>query len=95
MAPELVVEHDKPGRRFVTHLPSGKGILSYSLIGTKILDLEHTFVPPRERGEGVGATLAKAALDFAREAGYRVIPSCSFVRAFLDEHPDYADLEAP
>ena len=95
MAPELVVEHDKPGRRFVTHLPTGDGVLSYALAGPKILDLEHTFVPPRARGEGVGASLAKAALDFARQDGYHVIPSCSFVRTYLDEHPEYADLEAP
>ena len=66
----------------------------YSFADAKTLDLEHTFVPPNARGAGVGATLAKAALDFARENGYRVIPSCSFIQTYLVQHPEYGDLEA-
>jgi uncharacterized protein len=52
----------------------------------------HTEVDPRQEGHGVGSALVRAALDAVRAAGDRVEPQCPFVRAFVEEHPDYADL---
>jgi predicted GNAT family acetyltransferase len=52
----------------------------------------HTVVEPEHEGEGVGSTLARAALDDARAAGLRVVPQCPFVAAWIRRHPDYADL---
>jgi predicted GNAT family acetyltransferase len=36
--------------------------------------------------------LVRAALNYARANGLRVIPVCPFARAFLARHPEYADL---
>jgi hypothetical protein len=33
-------------------------------------------------------------LAYAREQGYKIIPSCSFVRAYMERHPEYDDLLA-
>ncbi len=52
----------------------------------------HTEVDPRQEGHGVGSALVRAALAQVRAAGDRVDPVCPFVRAYLDEHPDEADL---
>lgn len=52
----------------------------------------HTEVDPRQEGHGVGSTLVRAALDAVRAAGDRVQPDCPFVRAFVEDHPEYGDL---
>lgn len=57
----------------------------------------HTIVEPAHEGEGVGGTLVRGALDDVRRQGLAVVPQCSFVRSWIERHPDYADLvgEAP
>ena len=52
----------------------------------------HTEVDPDAGGSGVGSTLVRGALDDVRAHGLRVVPRCPFVRAWIDRHPDYADL---
>ena len=54
----------------------------------------HTEIDPAFEGHGLGSTLARAALDDARSRGESVVPRCQFIRAFIDRHPDYADLVA-
>jgi len=65
------------------------------LLTPDLVVFTHTEVDPRFEGQGVGATLVSWALDDARMHGYHVVPSCPFVRAWVDRHPaEYADLIA-
>lgn len=52
----------------------------------------HTVTEPEFGGQGVASALARRSLDEAREAGHRVIPSCSFYAGWIEKHPEYADL---
>jgi predicted GNAT family acetyltransferase len=53
----------------------------------------HTEVDDAFEGHGVGSSLARFALDDVRAVGERrVVPRCPFMRAWIDKHPDYADL---
>lgn len=88
------ITHDLAAQRFVSHLDSGTAVLSYERRDDGVLDLYSTFVPHAGRGGGVAAALVQAALAYARAEGYRVIPSCSYVAAWLRAHPDQADLRA-
>ena len=54
----------------------------------------HTDVAPAAEGKGVGSALAQRFLDDARLRQDRVEPQCSFVRGWIAEHGDYADLVA-
>lgn len=60
--------------------------------GTRIFT--HTEVDPAFGGRGVGGELARVALDATRGAGLSVLPQCSFVAKFIDDHPAYRDLLA-
>lgn len=60
-----------------------------------VVRLVHTEVLPAFSGQGHAATLARGALDDARTRGLAVRPDCPFVAAYVDKHPDYADLVAP
>src|SRR5271170_2328118 len=56
------------------------------------LSLDHTYVPPPIEGQGVAAKLTRAALDYARAEGLRVVPACSYVAAYIRNNPEYQDL---
>ena len=43
-------------------------------------------------GQGIGGTLARAALDFARAEKLKVVPMCQFIAAFIKRHHEYRDL---
>jgi uncharacterized protein len=88
-SPQVV--HDPAARHFEVRADAGVAMLTYVQRGD-VLDLMHTRVPPELEGQGYGAALAKAALDYARANGLKVIPTCPFVHAYLRRHKEYADL---
>ena len=59
-----------------------------------VLTLNHTEVPKHLSGRGVGSTLARGALDWARAQRLKVIPRCPFIKSYIDKHAEYADLLA-
>jgi predicted GNAT family acetyltransferase len=54
----------------------------------------HTEVPLPLRGRNIGARLVHGILEDVRRQGIKVVPQCSFVRAFMARHPEYQDLLA-
>ena len=43
-------------------------------------------------GKGIGSRLIKGALDQVRAEGLKVVAQCPFVKAYIDKHPEEADL---
>lgn len=48
----------------------------------------HTQTYPEFGGRGFGTQVVRAALDEAVASGRSIVPSCPFVRAIVDQHPD-------
>ena len=67
------------------------GFVQYRLRDGVIAFL-HAETDPRFRSHGVAGTLIQSSLDSARERHLAVLPYCPFVRSWITEHPDYADL---
>ena len=67
------------------------GIAVYRRRGD-VTDFLHTEVDQGSGVSGVGSTLVRAALDDVRARGGTVVPSCPFVRGWIDRHGEYADL---
>ena len=86
------VEHDAKRRRFVAQTASGPAYLAYKRPDERTIELHHTIVPKSERGQGVGSKVIGAAIGYAREQGLRVIPTCRFVQAWLEQHPGERDV---
>jgi predicted GNAT family acetyltransferase len=49
----------------------------------------HTEVNSAHGGKGVGAALARFALDDVKAQGGNVVPLCPFIAAWIKRHPDY------
>jgi len=77
--------------RFEIRGDEATAILTYRE-NARHITLVHTEVPEALEGRGYGGQLARAALEYAKAAGIRVIPVCAFVRSFIERHPEYADL---
>jgi predicted GNAT family acetyltransferase len=88
----LAIRHEPEARRFVADIDGAIAYLTYCDVDERILDLNHTFVPRASRGGGIASQLTQRALEYARERGYRVVPSCPFVAAYVARHPEYRDL---
>jgi predicted GNAT family acetyltransferase len=58
------------------------------------LAFTHTEVPEELEGHGIGSRLIAGALADVREKGLSIRPLCSFVRHYVDTHPDTHDLLA-
>lgn len=87
----LPVTHNTGLQRFEAHVGGHLAFLSYTREGTAIV-MDHTYVPDEVRGHSVGAALVRAALDEARLRNWTVVPRCSFVAAFIERNPEFADL---
>jgi len=85
--------HDAPDRSRYEVTVDGilAGFAEYTDRGSARV-FTHTEVFEAFEGKGVGAVLARQALDHVRASGRTVIPRCPFIRAWIDRHPDYADL---
>ena len=57
-----------------------------------VLTVMHTEVPKELNGRGIGSALVRGLLDIARTQELKVVAKCPFVAAYLDKHPEYADL---
>ncbi len=88
-----IIASDAPERqRFEAHLDGQlAGILDYVVESGRI-DLVHTEVAASYEGRGIGAALARFALDEARRRGLRVIATCPYVRRYLAKHPEDHDI---
>lgn len=83
---------DNPARnRFELQTAAGLAIANYRRDDLAIT-ITHTEVPRAVEGRGVGSALVKGMLDEIRREGRKVVPLCSFVRAYINRHPDYHDL---
>jgi predicted GNAT family acetyltransferase len=73
---------------------AGLAIADYRLNGF-IMTIYHTEVPARLRGRGHGGRLVMGALSEARSKGYKIVPSCCFVREVVSASSKYDDISGP
>jgi predicted GNAT family acetyltransferase len=93
MREAVEVRHEPAQQRFATVVDGVQAVLDYEQRGD-VLCLAHTAVPPEIGGRGVGAELVRTALEYARSKRLKVVPACAYVAAYIERHPEYADLVA-
>ena len=83
---------DNPARhRFELEAEGHIAFSNYKRAGG-VITVMHTEVPPALNGKGIGSRLVRGLLDRVRAEGAKVVPLCPFVKAYIDKHPEYADL---
>jgi predicted GNAT family acetyltransferase len=89
----LDIHHDPVAHRFATTVDGLTAEVDYHYDGDTLV-IHHTGVPRPLEGQGIAAELVRAAFEFARAAGMKVRPACSYAAAWVNKHTQYADLLA-
>lgn len=76
--------------RFELYVDGIRAELVYSLHRGRLV-IEHTRVPDRIAGRGIGGMLVAAAVDKAIEGDLTVVPVCPFAASWLRKHPDIVE----
>lgn len=92
----IEVQHDQERRKFFVDLgDDAEASLRYRPKGEGVLEYIRTYVPESHRGEGIAEAVVLEALEHAREAGLKIVPTCDYVQHVVEEkHPGYGDLVA-
>jgi predicted GNAT family acetyltransferase len=91
----VIVTEDPQRSGFIGTLEDGTYVGgAYYAVRGDIKVFNHTEVDPAYEGRGIGGQLAQAAMEGVRAAGGKLIPTCPFIVAYLDKHPQYDDLLA-
>lgn len=90
---DVSIRHDRADHRFVTRVDGVEGFVEYE-DAPGLLVLTHTIVPEAIGGRGIAGKLVEAAYAYARSAGLKVVPSCSYAAVWIGRHPEYADVAA-
>ena len=85
------IQHDQTRHQFIIQIGDDVGFLEYSQHNNQ-MDILHTIVAPTLEGRGIGAALARHALNYARTKDQKVAVYCQFVASWLKRHSEYADL---
>ena len=89
----LSIEHQQDRGRFQTVVEGRTCVTDYRL-RDGVMAITHTEVAPPLEGRGIAGALVQAVLDHAQAHGLKVLPLCSFARAYMGRHPETAALLA-
>lgn len=87
------VRNNTARHRFELEIDGELAVATYSL-HDGVMTIGHTEVPDHLQGGGIGSRLARGALDIVRADDLKLVPRCSFIRAFIARHREYQDLVA-
>jgi uncharacterized protein len=89
---ELALRDNSEQGRYELYL--GSALAGYADYHSQpgLVTVMHTEVDSRFEGQGVGSELVRRMLDDIRGQNAKVLPVCPFARAFLQRHPEYADM---
>jgi len=89
------IQHRQEGKRGAFFIKENEVViaeLTYGMTNPDTMLISHTGVSPRLRGRGIAMKLVEAAVNFARENNFKVIPQCSYVRWAFEVKPELSDV---
>lgn len=88
------IVRNPPASRFDLLLDEERvGGIEYVQRGSRVV-MTHTEVSQDYSGQGLAAKLVEAALADLRASEEQVVPECAYVREYISQHPQWADLLA-
>lgn len=64
-------------------------VIEYSYIDSNTIEITHTFVSDKLRGQGVASKLMEEVISIANENKLRIVPICSYAKSYFNKHIEY------
>jgi len=87
------VRHNQAANRYEAEVGGKTAVAEYVRAGD-VVTFTHTKVPGGLEGQGIASNLIAGALADLRGRGFKIVPECPFVAAYLQRHPELQDLVA-
>lgn len=91
----MEIQHHFDGRKgsfFVEEGVRRFAEMVYVMAGPKKMIIEHTEVDETLKGQGIGAKLLEALVEYVRKEGIKVLPLCPFATATFRKRKDLQDV---
>jgi predicted GNAT family acetyltransferase len=89
-----VIRDNAEAHRYELPVGGDLAVVTYNLTGQNLMITE-TLVPEALEGQGIASRLARHVLDDARSRELLILPVCPFFSAYLQKHPEQADVVHP
>ncbi|WP_283675383.1 GNAT family N-acetyltransferase [Butyricicoccus sp. Marseille-Q5471] len=66
--------------------------ITFPVVHAGVVNIDHTFVDPSLRGQGVADQLIRTALGVIRADGHRAVATCSYAVEWFQRHPEQTDI---
>jgi predicted GNAT family acetyltransferase len=73
---------------------AGEAELTFERVSPTLVIADHTLTPVSLRGRGIASMLVERLVADARAEGFKIRPTCPYIAAQFDRHPDWSDLRA-
>jgi uncharacterized protein len=82
----------KEGRFYVQDNDKQIAEIDYILHSSDAMEINHTEVDEKYKGQNIGGTLVERAVELARKNNWKVIPTCKFAKAYINRTPALQDV---
>lgn len=91
---EHTVIYDRENECFRVHLEGEHyAVVRYQFFD-KAIHITSTKVPQELQGKGYGKIMMESVLPLIETQGFKIVPVCSYVKHYLDRHPQWQHLRA-
>lgn len=88
------VINNEARNRFEVELNGEYAFIDYKMQAEDVIALNHTEVPESMEGQGIASVLAEHVFEYIKANHMKVKPYCSFIKVYLQRHPEYNELLA-
>lgn len=91
----MQIQHQFDGKKGSFYVEEGAkrfAEMVYVMAGPKKMIIEHTEVDESLTGQGIGAKLLEALVEYVRKEEIKVLPLCPFAKATFKKRPDLQDV---
>lgn len=79
------------------YIENNKGLiaeLTYYKNANNVLTIDHTEVKREMENQGIGSSLVRESVEFARKNNLKIDPLCPFAEVQFEMHKSYRDVRA-
>jgi len=85
-------ESDSKGKFYMEDETGITSELRYSKPENGVFVIDHTETKKEFTGKGLASKLVKESVKYARENNLKIVPGCSYAKAYFDRHKEFKDV---